>query len=1161
METSHETYLTSANNSTGANCTSAKLYSTKEAAKFLHLSLRTFKYLTSAKHIQPVQTGARQAKFYSEEQLLTYAKGAKVQNDPCKDKNCTPAPVQKTMTKERKYLTNLKYIPTDSEISAMSAMTNEARAELAARINATDPYSIFDSVEGKEGKEIICPICGSGSGKNHTGIKPTFENGKWLYNCFACGSFSGDLISVIAAQNNLSTKGKNYFQVLAIGAKIIGNFIPADVSKKVPAKKNKTRSKSVQKVAEFSRLAEARKNLKEGVFIGVGDKWRGISHGTLVRLDWGFLPDIYFPDAKKELPAIVIPNDLNGIFARAVEGKFYRNNTPTATTTIYLPNTAEFDLVIVEGAINGASILEIIPAPNFGIIASGGTSGNENVLSRLNQLAADGKKFRVMVAYDNDKGGAGQKAAAKLLAMLKKSNIVATSIDITKTADIDLNDVLRNEGRGELKEMVNLAVDAAQIELEKVAASMQAAPTCANDDSDLAAQIEHQKRQQQAAEKEIAAFNEEKEAAIEKLKSIEKFDFDTVFSAEIISGAAFAKLYDKTEYARACVDISTSNKTERFLKNWQSAVKDKAAEIAARANDLKIKVAEISAEIDTLKFRFDNDILKNYDFPKNFSITKAGEIVKIIKGVPFTICRNPVVITKEFFGVDTKFFKYGLTFKKDRKWQEIPPLEQAIIADSKKLIPAVANYGLQFNSTNASGVVDYLDAILAKNAGNFKKIYTARQFGWQEYNGKEFFLEPRRNCAVEVEGVKVPFVADNTESQFAKSLITKGSINEWKKAYKLAKKYHFARFIVAACVAAPLLKILGLRNFALYFRGKSRAGKTSSLVLGVSAVGNEKMVRTFDATKNGLLGAAAESNDYVFAVDEKQSADKKISESLANFVYDYCEGRPRTKLNRDSSLRAGVNWRGVLVATGETPLYADNVTEGANTRAIQFTVKEILPREICAEIRQIIKKNYGHILPLIIDKIFEYGFENLREDFKAYVDDFSKRYPEILPEYCANIAAVALADSLLNQVLGVEKKDAEIDAAELAYEILKSVPTIKEISDTEREKDFVTAFIAQNSARFEGDNKDFDAKGGTFGKISNSKGYIFIISTVLEKACIAANYDYKKLAADLVENNFFIAGSQADKDRKNPRYTVQEEVGIGKPRCFRIPLEKIGFTL
>lgn len=1052
-------------------------------------------------------------------------------------------------------MVNLKYIPTDSEINAIKVMSNDARADLTACINATDPFSIFDSVEGKEGKEIICPICGSGSGKKHTGVKPTFENGKWLYNCFACGSFSGDLILIIAGANNLDTRA-DFFQVLAIGAKIIGQIIPADVSKNVPVKKNKSRAKSVQKVAEYSRLAEARKNLAAFVESQRGN-WRGLSLELLQHLSWGYLKDYRHPDNNLIFPAVIIPNDLNGIFAREVGGDRKSNISPMSTTTIFLPLADEFDLIVVEGAINGASILEVIAEPKFGIVASGGTSGNKNVLARVNQLVGEGKKVRVMVAYDNDKSGAGQKASADLLQMLKNASIVAVAIDITKTADIDLNDVLRNNGREKLAEMVNSAVDAAQIELEKVAAEMETAPadeTCAND-SDLAAQIEYQKQQRQAAEKEIAAFDEEKEAAIEHLKSIEKFDFDTVFAAEVITGAAFAKLYEKSAYARACVDIQANNKDSRFLQNWKSAVKEKAEEIFARVADLKIKAAEISAKIDTLQFRSDNDILKNYEIPDGFSITKTGEVVKLVKDFQVTICRVPVVITKEFFGVDTKFYKYAMTFKKDNKWQDTPPLEQATIADSRKLIPAVANYGLQFNSTNASGVVDYLDAILAKNAGKFKKILTARQFGWQEYNGEEIFLDPRRNCTVEVEGVKVPFVADNSNSQFAKTLTSAGTIEEWKKAYDLAKKYSVARFIVAACVAAPLLKILGLRNFALHFYGKSRAGKTTALLLGVSAVGNEKMVRTFDATKNGLLGAAAESNDYVFAVDEKQAADRKIAESLANFVYDYCEGRPRTKLNRDSTLKAGVEWRGDLITTGETSLFSNNVTGGAHTRAIQFHVKEILPREIAADIRRIIKRNYGHIQPRVIDKIFEIGTENLREDFKAYEDDFTKAYSEVLPEYCGNIAAVILADSLLNQVLGVEKEIADIDAADLADEILKIVPTINEISDTEREKDFVTSWIVQNLPHFEGSNK-YDEKRGLkgFGRFDRDKNFLYIVANKLSEDCNLAGYDYQKVVADLVEDNFFIPSKAIEKGRKTPRPTVTKKIDGINTRCLQIPL-------
>ena len=216
-------------------------------------------------------------------------------------------------------MVNLTPSVTAQEINAIQQASTDAQKDLAARINSINPFDVFDAVEGKEGKEIICPICGSGThGNKNTGIKPTFENGVWLYHCWANNDCNGDLISIIAAINNLSTKGRDFFQVLAIGAKIVGEIIPADVSKKVTVKKNKPSVKSVQKAAEFPRLAESQNNLRAFVE-SQGGSWRGLPLELLQRLNWGYLPDIYFTDAKRELPAMIIPNDAGGIFARAAE--------------------------------------------------------------------------------------------------------------------------------------------------------------------------------------------------------------------------------------------------------------------------------------------------------------------------------------------------------------------------------------------------------------------------------------------------------------------------------------------------------------------------------------------------------------------------------------------------------------------------------------------------------------------------------------------------------------------------------------------------------------------------------------------------------------------------------------------------------------------------
>lgn len=352
-------------------------------------------------------------------------------------------------------MVNLTANATAEEIKAIAAMTNEQRANLAAQINSTDPATIFDLVENKT-DEIICPFCGSGThGKKNTGIKPTKKNGVWLYRCFAGNDCDGDLIKIIADANHLSTRGKDFFEVLAIAAKICNIFIPSSGAqppqKKEVIKTDDTKKvKEVKKAEPFERLAEAQKNLEKFVK-SQGGKWRGLSLETLQHMHAGFLHNIYFPEPKKELPAVVIPNDLNGVYFRAIEGKFHKNNSPTATTTIYLPNSDTFDVIITEGQINAASIFQAVfnttnDVPNFAIIASGGTSGNKHVVSKFQELKTQGKNFRALIAYDGDSNQAGQNAADKLFKALLKAGFNACTVDITEQADVDCNDILRKDG-------------------------------------------------------------------------------------------------------------------------------------------------------------------------------------------------------------------------------------------------------------------------------------------------------------------------------------------------------------------------------------------------------------------------------------------------------------------------------------------------------------------------------------------------------------------------------------------------------------------------------------------------------------------------------------------------------------------------------------------
>lgn len=365
--------------------------------------------------------------------------------------------------------TNFNISVTDDDIAAISALSNHARADLAAHINSTNPQLLFDCVVGKDGKQIICPFCGSGSGKHHTGAIISFENGVWLYHCFACDNFKGDLLKIIATANHLSTKGNDFFRVLAIASKILGISISA-FADSTP----KPTLKIKQPSADFQLLADSQNNLP--AFIeNLGGHWRGLSLKTLQRIHCGFLPNVYFPAARHTVPAVVIPNDFNGVYFRSVTGKFHKNNNPMATTTVCLPNSDSFDLVITEGQINALSILQAFPEPNFGIMACSGTSGEKLILEKLQALSNTGKNFRVMLAFDNDANLAGKIASDKILHSLTNSGYFACSIDVTKIPDFDLNDLLQRDGETVLRESFSLSLKLAQEELNKIALDIESA--------------------------------------------------------------------------------------------------------------------------------------------------------------------------------------------------------------------------------------------------------------------------------------------------------------------------------------------------------------------------------------------------------------------------------------------------------------------------------------------------------------------------------------------------------------------------------------------------------------------------------------------------------------------------------------------------------------
>lgn len=690
---------------------------------------------------------------------------------------------------------------------------------------------------------------------------------------------------------------------------------------------------------------------------------------------------------------------------------------------------------------------------------------------------------------------------------------------------------------------------------------------------EVSAQIDSLKMELAQANRDLADFNTEKNAAIEKLKNVEKFDAETVFADEVITSAAFAFVDDRKFFSEFKAEIALCNRKNKDAKvdvrSWLADVKQKALEIYDRKKSLTARLDVIKAQISAEGFaRQNDDIMQGMRFPTDYEITPYGLVHVDDKEKKYLVCRQPIIIAGKTRNLDEKVYKYSLAYQtKSGKWKMLAPTEAATIFNKNKLVD-LANDGLPVTTSNAMYVVDYLDAFRARNETEMPLTYSVNRGGWYTIHGKKIFVDPRRNNFVtDDEGNNIPVKIEDSRSEFAKSLRQVGSIEEWKKAYLLAKKSPVARLMVAAAVAPPLLDVLGERNFLLYVFSPTRAGKTTALMLGASAVGSEKIIRSFDATKNGLIGAAADVNDFPFLIDEKQVADDRIKEQISNLVYALANGIGRTKLNKDSTLKKTQDWRTIATLTGETQLLDDTVTGGANTRLLSIKApKEILSAADCKAIRDIIRENYGFAFPRVVDKIIEVDKDKMRFMFDSMLDVFAEKFSEILPEYRRYMAVLTLADAILNSVLfgdRIKLDDGSIvkpsdDAIIAAAKFFPLIPTISEIADTPREKEFVRNFIAANQNHFIGGNIEDSKIQGIWGKLDDADGFSYIIPKPLKDACIKEGFDYRKLVADLVVDGFFTPSTTIKKNCKSPLNTFQKKIGKANPYCLRISNALLG---
>ena len=377
------------------------------------------------------------------------------------------------------------------DVAAVKKLSRSERDDLATKINSTDPHNIFTAAGDSRDPDkckIICPICGNGTGDDATPVEVTRKNGTWLYNCFKCDEFHGDLLKIIGNERNLNLDDFNDFcEALAVGAKLIGFVLPnVEDAEKNPRIIHRANSEDQLPLIQTD-LADAQNHLDELP----ESQRRGLTLETLQHFKCGFLQKWIHPknrlENKKVSPsrrfiipagehynAIALPADRPGMkkaFHKMHAGNMKLFNPDALSADFILITEGEFDCMSIWQAFSG----------NIAVVAVLGVKNWKVTLRPLLDTCA-GKKF--LILFDGtDKSNAGREGAKRLKAELLKENFPAACrffddflTDAEKKSfgesSIDPNQILQNYGGEFLKTLTEKIIADVQSELANAANSV-----------------------------------------------------------------------------------------------------------------------------------------------------------------------------------------------------------------------------------------------------------------------------------------------------------------------------------------------------------------------------------------------------------------------------------------------------------------------------------------------------------------------------------------------------------------------------------------------------------------------------------------------------------------------------------------------------------------
>ena len=530
--------------------------------------------------------------------------------------------------------------------------------------------------------------------------------------------------------------------------------------------------------------------------------------------------------------------------------------------------------------------------------------------------------------------------------------------------------------------------------------------------------------------------------------------------------------------------------------------------------------------------------------PDGFSVSQQDGIQKTAlaygESVMLPVAPEPVVITRKMENVDDGQEKLEITFRRNGRFKAIRIPRSAAL--NKTQLIRYADSGLPVNSGNAEDMVSYLAAYEAKNNGCISCVRSIDRIGWV---GKEFY--PYR-----VDG-EMELEADTaTLAQMIGGLTQAGSEEEWLRAAETARGGSVSRTMLAGSFASPLLHWLKHRVFLMHVWHDSRGGKTATLKLALSVWGDPvKLLTSYHATAVGLERSCAAMKHLPLGLDELQAlAEKRMT--VESIVYSLGNGFGKLRGAKNGGLQRTLQWRNIILSTGEMPLIRENSMDGVGSRVLELYGRPIAEEAVARELHQISEKNYGHAgkryIEYLAEEILssEEVLENLYQKMQNRLrEEYQKNHADEPGVHLDNIAVLCLGDYLSSvSVFSLSEEESWAQAVRLGTELLENNAQLQPEDSIQRAWDFTVDWIGANRSHF-----CPSVYGGVMRYGSLAPGHVNIIQSVYRRALEEAGFSYAKSVRGFVSRGWFDSFMDADGKRRSQYQCKIDGVNMRVFRC------------